>query len=146
MNLKRYNLINLKDTETLSFELIDILSKKSTRQIVFLEGDLGTGKTTLAQLLLKNLGVKDRVKSPTYTLIESYQGLNQKIYHMDLYRLQDVTELEHLGLDDLLYEPALFFVEWPDKLKAYGVTPDIIVHLTLLPNGVRAVELAYSAS
>jgi tRNA threonylcarbamoyladenosine biosynthesis protein TsaE len=143
MNLKRYNLINLKDTETLSFDLKELLSKKSTRQIVFLEGDLGTGKTTLAQHLLKNLGVTDRVKSPTYTLIEPYQGLTQKIYHMDLYRLQDVAELEHLGLDDLLCEPAVFLVEWPDKLKAYGVQPDIIVHLTLLPDGVRAVELAY---
>lgn len=144
MNLKRYNLINLKDTEILSLELKDILSKKkSTRQIVFLEGDLGTGKTTLAQHLLKNLGVNDRVKSPTYTLIEPYQGLSQKIYHLDLYRLQEVAELTHLGLDDLLQEPAIFLVEWPDKLKAYGVMPDLTVYLTLLPDGGRTVELAY---
>lgn len=138
MNLKEYNLINIEETRALARSLSDRL-KKMPKQIVFLEGDLGVGKTTLVQLILKELGITENVKSPTYTLIEPYQTpLGQKIYHIDLYRLRDINELEHLGLNDLLTEPALIFVEWPEKLTAYKIKPDLKIKLSLNPQGERS--------
>lgn len=140
MNLKRYNLINLTETEVLGKELADLFAKKQDRQIVFLEGDLGVGKTTLVQVILKNLGICERVKSPTYSLIEPYQTpQGYKIYHIDLYRLHDEHELEHLGLKDLLEEPALFLIEWPKILTCYNVQPDFVLEFKLLNDGLRSV-------
>jgi tRNA threonylcarbamoyladenosine biosynthesis protein TsaE len=139
MNLKKYNLINLKDTDALAKTLSTHL-KKLPKAIVFLEGELGAGKTTLVQYVLQHLGIQERVKSPSYTLIEPYQIEALKIYHIDLYRLRDEGELEHLGLKDLLNESALFLIEWPEKLKAY-VKPDLVIELTLLKDGSRTAVL-----
>ena len=87
--------------------------------IVRLEGDLGAGKTTLARGLLRALGQEGPVRSPTYTLVESYEVSVEagvlKIAHLDLYRLADPEELEFIGWQDLLSEPGLILVEWPDR-------------------------------
>lgn len=83
--------------------------------IIHLEGELGAGKTTFARALLKAMGVGERVKSPTYSLIESYRVDDVDIHHLDLYRIADSGELEWLGLDDLLATPALILVEWPER-------------------------------
>lgn len=141
MNIKRYNLINLKDTKALAKALADHLRHHS-KQLVFLEGDLGVGKTTLVQNILNSLGIKERIKSPTYTLIEPYQTPEgTKVYHIDLYRIHDVNELEHLELGDLFGESAWFFIEWPQKLNTYGIQPDIVVKMSLLKDGSRSVVI-----
>ena len=74
------------------------------RGVVWLQGDLGAGKTTLVRSLLRGLGYEGRVKSPTYTLIEPYQVGDRSIYHLDLYRVSDPGELEYLGLREILAE------------------------------------------
>jgi tRNA threonylcarbamoyladenosine biosynthesis protein TsaE len=117
------------------------LKKLKQRHIIFLFGDLGVGKTTLTQNVLKNLGVIGRVKSPTYTLIEAYESPYFKIYHIDLYRLQDKAELEFLGISDLLQEPALFIVEWPEKLAALGIQADLSLTLSLLDDESRRIQI-----
>ncbi len=97
--------------------------------IVFLEGDLGAGKTTLARGLLRALGLTGAVRSPTYTLMEPYQVAGRGVLHMDLYRLQDPAELWELGLDS--YPPArtVWLVEWPERAATLLPAPTLRVHL-----------------
>jgi tRNA threonylcarbamoyladenosine biosynthesis protein TsaE len=89
--------------------------------LVFLQGDLGSGKTTFTQLLLKHLGYKDKVKSPTYAIYESYQLAELTVIHMDLYRLSSPEELYYLAIDEIIDNQNIVIIEWPDKGK--GVLP-----------------------
>ncbi len=97
--------------------------------VVHLRGELGAGKTTFARALLKALGVGERVKSPTYSLIESYRVAQRDIHHLDLYRIADPQELEWLGLGELADPTALLVVEWPERGAGLLPMPDLIVHL-----------------
>ena len=108
--------------------------------VIYLEGDLGAGKTTFARALLTSLGVGERVKSPTYSLIESYALPNLSVHHLDLYRIADPGELEWLGLDELAVEPSLIVVEWPEHAGRALPAPDLIVHLAHA-GGARDVVL-----
>ena len=101
--------------------------------VVFLAGDLGAGKTTFARALLGALGVGSRVKSPTYSLIESYAAGDLTIHHLDLYRIADAGELEWLGLADLAVEPFLLLVEWPERAGERLPRADLIVRLAHAP-------------
>jgi tRNA threonylcarbamoyladenosine biosynthesis protein TsaE len=83
--------------------------------ILWLEGDLGTGKTTLTRGILRGLGHGGAVRSPTFTLLESYELGPRRLYHLDLYRLGDPEELEYLGLRDLLERDSILIVEWPRR-------------------------------
>ncbi|WP_223787539.1 tRNA (adenosine(37)-N6)-threonylcarbamoyltransferase complex ATPase subunit type 1 TsaE [Marinicella meishanensis] len=99
--------------------------------LVFLRGDLGAGKTTFTQMLLKAAGVTDPVKSPTYTLYETYVTTDLAFVHMDLYRLSDPEELYFLGLEDLVDGRHILLVEWPDKGRGVLQPPDWVLELTM---------------
>ncbi len=101
--------------------------------VVFLIGDLGAGKTTFARALLGALGVDARIKSPTYSLIESYTVDDLAIHHLDLYRIADAGELEWLGLADLMVGPHLLLVEWPEHARGALPQPDLILRLAHAP-------------
>jgi tRNA threonylcarbamoyladenosine biosynthesis protein TsaE len=83
--------------------------------LITLKGDLGAGKTTLAQAICAGYGVKEEVTSPTYALVHKYQAEKSPVYHVDLYRLSQESDLTNIGWDDMMNERALVIVEWPDR-------------------------------
>ncbi len=115
------------------------------RGLVTLSGNLGTGKTTLSRGIIRALGHSGAVKSPTFTLVEPYELSETRIYHFDLYRLEDPEELEFIGLWDYLDQDALVLVEWPEK--AFGVLPpaDLALDLAIQDNGRRVAFAAHTS-
>ena len=103
--------------------------------VIWLEGDLGAGKTAFARALIHALGYKGRVKSPTYGLLEQYQIASLQVLHMDLYRISDPGELEFLGLEDMLDDQTILLIEWPDKGGSWLPEPDFIFKFSYALNG-----------
>ena len=94
--------------------------------VLWLEGDLGAGKTAFARALIHALGYKGRVKSPTYGLLEHYQLTSLQVLHLDLYRIGDPGELEFLGVSDLLDNQTILLIEWPERGDGWIPKPDLI--------------------
>lgn len=123
---------NTKDTEKIAQDFLKHLMSKGTFDtacVVGLSGDLGTGKTTFTQFIAKNLGIKTKVKSPTFVIMKRYtltptlsrreRGHRYKnLFHIDAYRLKNEKELLHLGWEEIVSNPKnLIFIEWPENIK-----------------------------
>ncbi|MFH0351096.1 MAG: tRNA (adenosine(37)-N6)-threonylcarbamoyltransferase complex ATPase subunit type 1 TsaE [Chromatiales bacterium] len=116
---------------------MDALAARFARAIgrgagtVFLSGDLGAGKTTFVRGLLKALGYRGLVKSPTYTLVETYSIGGRSIYHFDLYRLAGSEELEAIGVRDFVDGQTLCLIEWPERGALGLLQPDLHMRIAL---------------
>ena len=101
--------------------------------VIYLHGPLGAGKTSFARALLTELGAGERIKSPTYSLIEGYEVDGRPAWHLDLYRIADPGELEWLGLDALSEDSALVLIEWPER--GAGALPMADIHVRMEYSG-----------
>lgn len=119
----------LEDIDKYALEIVNRLPAKGE---VYLEGEMGAGKTTLIKTILRILGVKDITSSPTFSLVNTYELPNHKpIYHSDLYRVENEEELYDIGFDEYLESNSLIFIEWSERMtslfnpKAMKVTIEI---------------------
>lgn len=132
------NIATEEDMHALAAKLAAAIPKEGA--IIYLYGSLGAGKTTFARGFLRRLGYTEKVKSPTYTLVEPYDVGNRKIYHFDLYRLKDPTELEAIGIQDYMMPGAICLIEWPEKGAPCLPPADITCSITFSGAG-RVVQL-----
>ncbi len=130
-------------TQALGAALASLLPRATGPLFVTLEGDLGAGKTTLARALLRALGVTGAVRSPTYTLVESYQTSVGEVHHLDWYRLADAEEVEALDFRGLR-AAALVLVEWPTRVPVLAATADLAIRLVDRGAGRAAVLQAFT--
>ena len=128
-------------TEADTIALGERLAAELPPGVVLLIGNLGAGKTTLAKGIAHGLGaaLPDDVSSPTFTLIHDYG--HGKVYHVDLYRLEEAREVEGLGLDDLIDSGALVLIEWGERFPQLFPPPRTEIHLRALPDDTREIEL-----
>ncbi len=128
-------LIGEKETEDKAKNFASLIKGFENSLLINLIGNLGAGKTTFVRGLIQELGFDEFVKSPTFTIVESYESDNLKVFHFDLYRIEDDKELQAIGVEDYLTEEnAITLVEWPEKSKRYFNNPDYIIELNHCDN------------
>jgi len=120
---------NLNETITFSRKLANCCAQLKSSFVIYLIGELGVGKTALAQGFIQYFGF-EQVKSPTYSLVESYENKVINIHHMDCYRLNDPEELEYIGIRDYLSSECLQLIEWPELGKGVIAKADISITLS----------------
>jgi tRNA threonylcarbamoyladenosine biosynthesis protein TsaE len=131
--------LHLPDSDATDALARVLAHSQPTPAVVYLHGDLGAGKSTLARAWLRALGVTGAVRSPTYTLVERYDlAGGREALHLDLYRIANAGELEFLALDDV--QAALLLVEWPERGAPALPVPDLRVELAVAGTG-RACRL-----
>jgi len=146
----KLELIDVAATERLGGALAEALRLDASpipgaAVVVYLEGELGTGKTSCARCLLHALGVAGIVRSPTYTLVEIYAANGIRCVHADLYRLRGPADLEDLGLRDMLAPGSVLLIEWPERGGAELPPADLAVNLAYRAQGREALLQARSA-
>lgn len=109
----KIELDSLKDTEKLGQQIGKVLKEGD---ILCLNGDLGAGKTTLTKSIGIGLGVEEYITSPTFSLINEYRG-RLPVYHFDVYRLENIDELDDLGFDEYFFGEGVCIIEWAEKIE-----------------------------
>ena len=128
------NLVTEEDTQALAEQFSRVITEPMS---CFLEGEIGAGKTAFVRHLLKALGVKGAIKSPTFSVVETYDLDGKAICHVDLYRISDEEELEYIGFKEMFAEAWLVLIEWPEKAPGLP-TSDMTLSLSFDSQNRRA--------
>ncbi|WP_299060337.1 tRNA (adenosine(37)-N6)-threonylcarbamoyltransferase complex ATPase subunit type 1 TsaE [uncultured Polaribacter sp.] len=132
---KDYSLDNLSEIAT---ELIKVAAHKT----LLFYGEMGAGKTTLIKQICKVLSVEDNISSPTFSLVNEYQTLKgEKVFHFDFYRIIDEEEALDMGIEDYLYNNTWCLIEWPQNVENLLPLDAVEIHLSILENGQRNIQL-----
>lgn len=133
----KYSKLNLAQVKKLAAKISK--NKKTYGRVFGLIGPLGSGKTTFTKALAASIGIK-QAKSPTFVIVHCYQGTKKTLYHIDLYRLDKVSQLKALELEDILNDTESYVViEWVDKFPTLAKQCDLLIKFELLPNHLRNV-------
>ncbi len=129
-----------------SLDEIEAIAKKilseNPQKVIFFNGNMGVGKTTLIKALAKNLGVNDVTSSPTFSLVNEYQADNNELlFHFDVYRLKNETEAMDMGIEEYLYSGNWCFIEWAEKIPNLIPNEHSIITIELLNDGKRKLTL-----
>lgn len=138
--------VKINSLEDLPSIVVQLLPFIEETKIVLLYGEMGVGKTTFTQELLRQMGVSHPEGSPTYSLINEYQSTShQTIYHLDLYRLKSKEEAYDIGMEDILDGNSFCFIEWPEKITSFLSGSFLELHFSLNENFEREIELIKKA-
>ena len=124
--MKRIEIDSLSELTRVAESIIEELGD---RRVVLLRGSMGAGKTTLVSRIAKCLGAEDTVTSPTFALVNQYEGANMRIYHFDFYRIDRIEEVFDLGYEEYFYSGDLCLVEWPEKIEE--LIPDSVMEVRI---------------
>lgn len=129
---KKILLSDAIETEKIAMKIADTIHAPA---LVFLEGQLGAGKTTFVKGFLRGLGFTEKVKSPTFALIEVYALREKQIVHADLHRIQDTQELEAIGFRDYFTDKNIVLIEWASRAAHWLPKPSLLCHLKIPEQG-----------
>ena len=136
--MRRIEIDSLSDLERVADEVIDSLDG---RTVVLLRGGMGAGKTTLVSRIAARLGAEDNVTSPTFALVNQYEGAECRIYHFDFYRIDRIEEVFDLGYEEYFYSGDLCLVEWPEKIEPLIPDDAMVVRITAGDGEERIFEI-----
>ena len=136
--MKRIEIDALSDLPRVAEEVINSLDG---RTVVLLRGGMGAGKTTLVSRIAALLGAEDTVTSPTFALVNQYEGTECRIYHFDFYRIDRIEEVFDLGYEEYFYSGDLCLVEWPEKIEPLIPDDAMVVRITVGDDEQRIFEI-----
>ena len=123
-------------------EAVQKVLAENPEKVILFNGEMGTGKTTFIKALCKNLGIENATSSPTFSLVNEYESINNHIvYHFDMYRLKHQSEALDMGIDEYLYSGNWCFIEWADKIPDLIPENHSVITISTLEDGKRALEL-----
>lgn len=136
--MKRIEIDSLSELPRVAEAVIEALDGRS---VVLLRGGMGAGKTTLASRIAALLGAEDTVTSPTFALVNQYEGQQCRIYHFDFYRIDSIEEVFDLGYEEYFYSGDLCLVEWPEKIEPLIPDDAMVVRITAGDDEQRIFEI-----